>query len=67
MTFMGSLMMYNTFSVMVYEALNRVHIFRPIPTSWAPIRTSIETGRSRVAAGGPTNFLYKGSEICGPK
>ena len=56
MTFIGPLMMHNNFSVTVYGALD-----------WASLRTSIDTGRSRVAGGGPTNFLYKGSEICGPK
>jgi hypothetical protein len=74
-------MMYNNFSVTVYGALDHVHIFSdfrlvnvylmtqrgPSPTALAPLRTTIDTGRTRVAGGGAHYFFHKGPEICRPK
>ena len=54
-------MMYDNIFVTVYGALDHVHIFSDVrlvnvyqmtqmrakPTAWAPLRTTIDTGRSR--------------------
>ena len=77
MTFIGPLMMYDNISVTVYGALDHVHIFSDFRFVNVYQMTQMRVKPDSLVSPknnhlhwqieGPTNFVYKGSEICWPK